>query len=92
MWPPQASWSPIGTRIVSWRWLAVPDQYAGPRAFASYEDAAYAEETAGLVEVEYTARSPTGATWSLRLSPPEGHDRDAAIDSVVVERSYRPGL
>jgi hypothetical protein len=93
VWPREASWAPIGTRIVSWRWLGVPDKYNPPRAFDSYEKAAaYAQETAGLVEIEYTLRSPEGATWPLRLLLPESHEGDRAVGSEVVGRRYRPGM
>src|SRR5262249_38687751 len=38
VWPPQARWAPIGTRIVAWQWLARPDKYGDPRHFGTYED------------------------------------------------------
>jgi hypothetical protein len=86
----RATWSPIGTEIVSWHWVGVPDKYKGPRAFSTYDDAeAWAGKTSGRVQEHYTLRAPDGTTWSLWLLLPEPYQRDAAIGSVVVDRNYR---
>jgi hypothetical protein len=93
MWPAGARWAPIGTRITAWQWLGVPDKYGTPRGFDDYDRAAeYAAANAGRVEIEYEVRSPQGATWQLRLTIPEAHERDRAVGCEVVGRSYRAGL
>jgi hypothetical protein len=89
----RATWAPIGTEIVSWHWLGVPDKYKGPRAFSSYDEAeAWAGKSSGRVQEHYTLRAPDGRTWSLWLQRlPEPYQRDGAIGCVVVDRSYRAG-
>jgi hypothetical protein len=85
----RATWAPIGTEIVSWHWVGVPDKYKGPRTFSTYEDAeAWAGKTSGRVHEDYTLRAPDGTTWSLWLHLPEPYQRNGAIGSVVVDRSY----
>lgn len=72
--------------------MGVPDKYAPPRTFATYEEAeAYAEQTSGRVETRYTLRDPDGSTWSLHLSLPDGHSGEAGLGCVVVDRSYQAG-
>src|SRR5262249_10215750 len=86
------SWAPVGTTIVAWQWLGVPDKYAPPRGYDSYAEAEeYALPSGGRVEIEYRLRAPDGVTWSQPMRLPEAHRGDAAVGSVVVGCSYRPG-
>lgn len=85
------TWAPIGTEIVSWRWVGVPDRQGTARVF---DERAGAEEyagRAGRVMRDYVLLDPDGATWSLRLHLPEVHEGDRAIGAVVVDRSYKAG-
>jgi len=89
----RTQWASIGTTVVSYQWVGVPDKYAPPRIFVTYDEAsAYADETSGQVEFEYLLRSPDGVQWPVRvLSVPERYRGDAAIGSVVIDRRYEVG-
>jgi hypothetical protein len=64
--------APIGTEIVSWHWVGVPDKYKGPRAFPTYDDAeAWAGKTSGAaIGSVVVDRNYRAAARALRQDAP----------------------
>lgn len=85
------TWAPIGTEIVSWRWVGVPEQQGSPRDFDDRTEAEVYAGRSGRVMRDYELRAPGGASWTLRLFLPEAHEGDRALGAVVVDRSYKAG-